>query len=88
MCVGIGIGSHVDFVVAVLNAWNNFQITHGKTGIKSDVCFRVTYLIVESIENDILSLLLDDLFVSLLTHWMVDEWWAFNVLDGLDFEFW
>ncbi len=85
MGVGIGIGSHVDFVVAVLNPWNYFQITHGKTGIKSYVGLRVTYFIVESIENDILSLLFDDFFVCLLTHRMVDEWWALDILDWLDF---
>ena len=43
--------------------------------------------IVEPVKYNVCSLLLNDLFVCILTHVMVDKRRVLDVLDGLDFKF-
>lgn len=73
--------------MAVFDSGNNFQVTHGKTGIESNVGFGMADFIVKPVKDNAWSLLFDDLFVGILTHGMINKRWVFDVLDGLDFKF-
>ena len=73
--------------MTVFDSGNNFQVTHGKTGIKSNVGLGMTDLIIKPVKDNAWSLLFDDLFVGILTDSMINKRWVFDVLDGLYFKF-
>lgn len=88
VCVSVGIGSHINIIMTVLDPCHNFQIAHGKTCIKRYVGFRLTHFIVEPVEYDVFPLLLNDFLISVLSHRLIDEGTVFYILDWLNFKLW
>ena len=87
MCRSVGIRSHKELIMTEVQFSYHLKISHGKVGIKSKIWLRLANLIVEAIEDNVLSLLFDNRFVSFLSDGMIDERTSFNVFDGLYFEF-
>ncbi len=86
MGVSVGIGSHVDLIMTIFESCNNFQVTHWKACIKRNVGFWLSNLIIESVKNNILSLLLDGLLVGAFSDWMVNERTVPYIFNGLNFQ--
>jgi hypothetical protein len=44
-------------------------------------------LIVKTVKNDMLTLLINNFFIGVLSDGLIDKWVVFDVLDGLHFKF-
>jgi hypothetical protein len=53
MGVSVGIRSHINIIMTVFDSGNNFQVTHGKTGIKSNVGLGMTDLIIKPVKDNV-----------------------------------
>jgi len=44
-------------------------------------------LIVKPVKNDMLTLLIDNFFIGVLSDGLIDKWGVFDIFNGLDFKF-
>lgn len=86
MSFSVSIRSHVNLVMILFNFRYYLQVAHREASIECYIWLWLCYFFIKTIENNILSLLPDNFFVSKFSYGMIDERAVLYIFNGLNLQ--